>query len=359
MRLSVTETMLLTLRDPASVLELDPTTWSDLMPRLRRCGLLGSLAVSTRELRLPEEPRDQLMAALAVVERQQRLIDNEVTVLGELLAGQISRPVLLKGAAYQALGLPNASGRFTSDVDVMVPKRDVDRAEQLLLDHGWQHVNRSEYDHRYYRDWMHELPPMRHAQRGTFIDLHHAITPPISRISIDSEKLFVSATPIAGTPFHALAPSDMVLHSICHVLSDGEFGHAIRDFLDIHMLIGHFSLDDSEFWEELVDRAAEHGVERMLFYAVSLLKRLLQTSIPDHTDTAINRSAPMWPIGEVLLPIMRRAVLPERAPDGKLNDSMANLALVARSHYLRMPLRLLIPHLARKGWLQLSANPGH
>ena len=50
-------------------------------------------------------------------------------------------------------------------------------AEQLLLHAGWSHMKADEYDQHYYREWMHELPPLQHKERGTVVDLHHGILP--------------------------------------------------------------------------------------------------------------------------------------------------------------------------------------
>ena len=54
-------------------------------------------------------------------------------------------------------------------------------AEAALMLDGWASGHRSAYDQRYYRTWMHELPPMQHIQRGTVLDVHHAIAPLMPR----------------------------------------------------------------------------------------------------------------------------------------------------------------------------------
>src|SRR5205085_11661497 len=122
--------------------------------------------------------------------------------------------ILLKGAAYVAAGLPAGRGRLFSDIDVLVPKPLLPEVESALMLAGWASHNHDAYDQRYYREWMHELPPMEHLRRGNAIDVHHAILPETARAHPDSGKLRAAARPVTGRPGVAvLAPADMVLHS--------------------------------------------------------------------------------------------------------------------------------------------------
>ncbi len=84
---------------------------------------------------------------------------------------------MLKGAAYLVADLPSSAGRLFSDVDILVPKPRLPEVESHLTMHGWMTTHHSGYDQRYYRERMHELPPMEHVHRGTTIDVHHTILP--------------------------------------------------------------------------------------------------------------------------------------------------------------------------------------
>lgn len=349
MRLSDPETLLRLLCRPRQLPDLEAAVWSELIPQLRRADLLARMAAGNDVALecLPPPVRDQLEASRRVVERQNVIISNEIRELEAVLSGYVKKPVLLKGAAYLAAGLPNARARFSSDVDLMVPRHDLESVEARLLETGWESMNRSSYDQHYYRSWMHEIPPLRHWERGTFLDLHHAITPPVSRLAIPSEPLFAAAQPLPGSCFHILSPPDMVLHSACHLLSDGEFSHALRDFFDIDTLIGHFAGQDAHFWTAMIARAAEFGVGRTLLYATTfLLEHDFGTTVPDDARRALQQWRPVGPLQAAMRWLMRGSMLPAAPPTRA--DRLANQIMVARSHYLRMPIHLLIPHLARK-----------
>src|SRR6185503_6572888 len=75
--------------------------------------------------------------------------------------------ILLKGIAYVLAELPPARGRIYADVDLLVPEELIGKAEAGLLERGWFRTTIDPYDDRYYRVWMHEIPPLRHRERGT------------------------------------------------------------------------------------------------------------------------------------------------------------------------------------------------
>src|SRR3546814_5176203 len=89
------------------------------------------------------------------------------------LASERIEFVLLKGTAYAAAGLSCAPGRQIGDLDILVLGIDIGRAENELLEAGWEWVKPDPYDDAYYRDHMHELPPLIHKTRDRMIDVHH------------------------------------------------------------------------------------------------------------------------------------------------------------------------------------------
>ena len=108
--------------------------------------------------------------------------------------------------------------------------------------HGWATSKTTAYDQRYYRRWMHELPPLRHISRQTMLDVHHAILPITARLKPDSAKLLAASRPIAGEPrLRVLAPVDMVLHSATHLFCNEDVGNGLRDLVDLDSLLREFA----------------------------------------------------------------------------------------------------------------------
>ena len=130
-----------------------------------------------------------------------------------------------------------------------------------MLSNGYRSQKQDDYDQHYYREWMHELPPMVHAARGTTVDLHHNIAPPVSRLKIDAAKLIERAVPLEGaSPFKRLGDEDLVLHLCVHMFHDGELDNALRELFDLDALLRRFG-DNQDFWDRLIARARRYHWE--------------------------------------------------------------------------------------------------
>jgi len=255
---------------------------------------------------------------------------------------------VLKGAAYVAAGLPAAEGRLFNDIDILVPREHLPQAESSLMLAGWHASGLSEYDKRYYRRWMHEIPPMQHIQRATVIDVHHAILPDTARYHPDSAKLRSRAVAVKGLPgVYVLAAEDRILHSAAHLFPDGELPHGLRDLTDLDLLLRDAAAD-REFWPRLAARAGELQLSRPLFYALRYLRHFLDTPIPAGMMATLDGAAPNRATLALMDGIFKRALAPAHASCADAFTPAARLAAFIRAHWLRMPPRLLIPHLLHK-----------
>ena len=341
-------------------LTLAPRGWEALLGQARQSRLQGRLARYFLDrgtlAELPHGPRQHLESALRLAERQHHEVLWELDCLRRALVGIGTPIVLLKGAAYLAAGLPPAPGRLFSDVDIMVERRHIGAVESALFAAGWISQERNAYNDRYYRRWMHELPPMRHVHRGTNIDVHHTITPPTSRHRVDGARLIEGLLPVAGWPgLFILAPSDMVLHSAVHLFQEGEFGHGLRDLLDLNDLLSHFGARQG-FWGELLDRADALRLQVPLSHALVNIERLFSVSPPTEFAQrvhALDRSAVRRRLMSALLGI---ALRPEHPSCDTRFSGLARWFLYVRSHWLRMPPHLLVFHLGHKALMRWQAR---
>jgi hypothetical protein len=204
------------------------------------------------------------------------------------------------------------------------------------------------YDERYYRRWMHQLPPLSNANRQSTIDVHHTIVPSTARAALAGDTLVEEAIELPRKPGLAvLAPPDMVLHSAVHLFNEGEFPRGLRDLDDLNLLLRHFGREPG-FWDRLASRAEALGLTRPLFYTLRYAEALLGTPVPQSLSRAMSRHGPDGPGLWVMDGLFERAL---RSPHANCHDALTGTALTLlymRAHYLRMPLHLLIPHLIRK-----------
>lgn len=338
--------------------ELTLPQWQTLLSQARRCKLGGRLAVLAAERgwlpALPMGVRVQLHNLARVVERKHLDTVWEGDRLLAALHGLQMPVVLLKGAAYVMAGLPAARGREFSDVDILVPRERLREVELALLANGWVAKALDPYDERYYRHWMHELPPLQHVERMTVLDVHHTLTPPTSRFAIDITRVLPQCRPLPDWPGLAvLAPADRVLHSAVHLMQEGDFGSGLRDLVDLTELICHEAGDagDTGFWPLLVARARELGLALPLHDALRLAQDLLGLAVPPAALAELAAAAGAGPVRRLVVALLRRALLQPLQP--RAGDGLVALVLYMRSHWLRMPWYLLAPHLLRKAWMRL------
>lgn len=307
---------------------------------MQDAGLLGTLCPPAR---------DALVSALIATEARARLARWELDRLDRVLKGMPAVPlVAMKGCAYLLAGLPNAAGRMFADVDLLVPEAALGDVERRLAENGWCATRLSPYDDRYYREWTHELPPMNHIEREVEVDLHHNILMRTARLSPDSARLIGEARPVQGSRFKVLAPVDMVLHSMTHLLFGGEMDDAIRELVDIDDLLRHFGEHEPGFWERFWPRAEELDLGRPAFYGLRYAHRLLGTPVPGEVMRAAEAGSPGRTVQALMDGLVPRTLIPQHPDAPSRMSGLARLLLYTRSHWVRMPAMLLVRHLSRK-----------
>lgn len=340
--------------------------WDLLIRQGRSIDMLARLYVKLRDARscsmqkdkgslldqLPEQPIRHLRWAYRLTQSHRIAIRREVEGLEEALAPLQIPVVVLKGAAYSYGDLAPADGRLFSDIDILLPERVLPEAETLLERHGWLSTHLDAYDQQYYRRWMHELPPLMHGQRQTELDVHHAILPKTARVRPSSELLLAEIVPLhPELNLYRLSNPDLVLHSATHLFFDGEMQHGLRDLEDIDGLLRSYCKSDAD-WLLLLDRSRQLELTYPLYYALSYCTRWFETPVPDHIlrsarrltgSSRMKRSVMSW--------LFDRGLQPDHVTCRDRWTGFARWVLYVRSHYLKMPLHLLLPHLMYKGFL--------
>lgn len=346
------------LIDPNATRNLDLSQWDLLIRQARRAGVLARLGDSLHNANLlpsvPQQAMKHLRSAQIYAEQFKFSLRWEISCL-EKTFDQLDIPlVILKGAAYELAENRAAIGRVFSDVDILVSKNNLARVERAMMRAGWMPGKIDKYDDQYYRKWMHEIPPLTHVIRGTTIDVHHNILPETCRLCPNADKLFEQLEQVENNVF-VLSGVDRVLHSATHLFHEGELDHGFRDLSDLDILIKEFSVR-TDFWDNLLERSYDLNQQVPLFYALHYCRLILETPIPPEIICKSEKIA----VGKFKQTMMDflflRALLPDHSSCNDRLTSFARWLLYIRSHWLRMPLHLLIPHLLRKSWKRLSGK---
>lgn len=331
------------LQAPEKASRLAVADWNSVVEAGRKTQMLGQLSASLRSYggveAVPQAVQRHLDLADLTSKRRTESAMWEVATIRRAVDQSIPI-ILLKGCAYAACGDQNSFGRIYSDIDLMVQRAQLAATEAALFGAGWKPGSVSTYDAAYYRNWMHEVPPMEHVRRHTVVDLHHAINPPVSRHFVSPEKLLERIKEVLPGVYVLDAP-DRVIHCALHMLQEGEPKKLLRDLYDLHLLVSqHFGGSDGV--RHLYIRAQELQVENLVRVAVRAAKSLFASN--DASD-------------QVTFGWLRNCLL-RAARDangvGTMLGKIAGTAVLAHSHWMKMPVRLLVPHLVRKSYLRMT-----
>lgn len=323
------------LRDPES---LGPDTdWSGLISAARAEQLSGSLAVRMEGREVPAR-----VAAIFDSARRDSAYARTQALWEAEMARRAMAPlgvpvILLKGTAFHAANLDACRGRSVGDLDILVPRADIERVETVLIGAGWERMKEAEgYDDLYYRQWMHELPPLIHRTRDRMVDVHHTILPPTARPTPDAAALIADSVAL-DNGLRMLSPPDIIVHAAAHLLADGDLAGGLRNLWDIDRLLREFAAADPDFWEKLNVRARLHELAGPVARALRLSHDLYGTPLSGHAKTRLSLADRLF-----------RARLLARNAWGQEERKGLRFAFYIRSHWLRMPPLMLARHLWTK-----------
>lgn len=317
------------LRAPESVVGLDAADWTALICVARNEQLVGSLAHRVEGQPVPPQVVAILEDARRTTAQAQVHALWEAEMAHRALAPEGIPLILLKGTAFAAAGLVAGEGRFIGDLDIIVPRDQLGRVEQVLLGNGWEWLKPDPYDDAYYRQWMHELPPLIHNQRGRMIDVHHTILPPTARPTPDAAAMIADSVALENG-MRVFAPNDMIVHAAAHLFADGDLAGGLRNLWDIDRLLRQFGSDG------LLDRARHHQLLPAVTRALRLSAHLYGTPVAIGGLTLADR----WFVRRLLA----------RDDWGRQSRKLTRLAFYIRSHWMRMPPLMLARHL----WIKLQ-----
>jgi hypothetical protein len=340
------------LRAPQSATELNLRQWEQLIWQARSAELIGQLearlAATNLQQFAPAAAQRHLKIACDIARKHADAVRWELHMIQDCLKPLGIPVILLKGAAYCALSSPAALGRIFNDIDILVPKEALSSVEDALTGAGWLSAHTNAYDERYYREWMHEIPPMEHKNRCTVLDIHHTILAPTSGIRPDPQSLFNNSAHLNGEWefFQVLSPQEMVAHSACHLFF-GEFHRGLRDLFDLHQLITSFESDPG-YIDSLLERAHGMGLLSPVVDAIRQSNRLFGTTFSKQSLQSCVSEVPSWPPASWRDWFFDRVLRPANPSANHSLGSFANWIAFARSHHLRMPWGLLAYHVSHK-----------
>ncbi|WP_413284626.1 nucleotidyltransferase family protein [Vibrio sp. MA40-2] len=341
------------LSKPDILLSLTPVMQSDIIAEARYFNMLAQLKAACEHCQiwadLPDKLRQHMHAANYTFVNQQKHLHYEMSVLASILSELNVNWVYLKGSAYQLAGFREFQGRIMADIDILVAETALNSVENALKSNGWVHTTLNDYDDKYYREKSQEIPPLKHVERQTEIDLHFNILPNTLKKSPDPTELLNQTIDLdkGQTGAQILNPQAMVIHSAVHLFHEGEFNKGLRDLYDLFLLFSKFG-QQAEFWSQLLQLQKKLGNGDSVFYALRYCQKLFNLTIPLDVQAFYNHYRPN-PISLIVSDFAFKQVFSHHfPPHRRAAHSVVEFILYIRGHLKRMPLHMLIPHLLVK-----------
>ena len=129
--------------EPQNAISLSPKNWSEFLVFLRASQLIGQFAsgfaaLDIRSDSVPKFVNKHLESYMCFSERQRLQVEYFSNNIAELLQENGIQATFLKGASYILNAQACSFGRSMNDIDILVTKDNLERAEAVFKSHGWQ-----------------------------------------------------------------------------------------------------------------------------------------------------------------------------------------------------------------------------
>ncbi|MCJ8321079.1 MAG: nucleotidyltransferase family protein [Colwellia sp.] len=286
-------------------------------------------------------------------------VKQEIQILNQLFKKNNINPIYLKGTAYFLTDLPLAKSRTFGDIDILLNQEDIAKIEIVLKCQGWISQKSDDHDQEYYRNFMHEIPPMQNMARGTIIDIHHNILPICNKNTINIELLKLNAfTAVqdSNVKGNVLAPEAMFLHSAIHLFHEGEFEQGLRGLSDLDILFQHFDQKEENFSQKLIQLAEKINQGQSLYFAWHYLNKIFERKLPKLATHFVKDFKKKVKLASLHDFIFFNMLISHHSSTKTWSFVLASHLAYWRGHLLRMPLYLLIPHLLKKATITIGES---
>lgn len=344
-------------RDPSTAKKLSNSQWTSVLTHGRQQNMLGRLLFVFEQSKntnlIPVKVKLHMENCQRTFQRQSINVHRELLEISNVFVKKGITASVLKGAAYVSDNISCQHGRIFSDIDILVEVENLQKAEFALMTQGWIHCKETDYDKRYYREWMHEIQPMIHNVRHTVVDLHHNILPRTNSQFFDANLLCFESSRYPN--LQTLSPVDKYIHSAVHLFTEGEFSHPIRDITDLIMLFDNIKERDSELVNTqsvvnaVLTRAENLGLESYINFSLYFVLVNGQSDEKQNIAKVIESSICRSNISRLFsLPSYKLIFNSDNTKAISVKHKLSLTWLYLRSHLIKMPLRVLVPHLVRK-----------
>ncbi len=208
--------------------------------------------------------------------------------------------VVLKGAALSEGVWENLAVRQMSDIDLLVLERDLDRADEKLLELGYKSVE-DKQSKDWYRRNHHHLAPHFNPDKGIVIEIHYEIIPVGNPFNIDICKVWerIQAIKIGDVDAQVLSPEVLIVHLCLQLSYANPFIRKIMDLADISQVVGFYG--ERIDWDLIIKEAHEQNFTDFIYYPLCFARDILGVEIENEILDRLKNGSNLKPFEDYLL----------------------------------------------------------
>lgn len=247
-----------------------------------------------------------------------RLQSELAIVVAALHDGEI--PVIALKGAHLALAVYGQPAlRTMTDLDLLVPTRDLEAAAALLEAQGYRPLHPYKLGVDFKKIHLH-LPRFVKPQ-ATSIELHWNIASPAMAHCIDPVELWERAVPLhlAGVDALGLCAEDLLLHLCYHTSYSHRFEFGLRPSCDIAELIRRCG--ETLSWPQVVQRTRRWQWGRGVYLALRLAQEMVGAAVSEEVLGELRPPA----LDESLVTTARMQIFTEKRLTSTISRNMTEL----------------------------------
>lgn len=255
--------------------------WERLLRSARRHGLTPLLYRQVSGLAqgaVSEVVSEKLRRAHQENARRNLFLTGELLRIAGLLKAAGIPAIPLKGPVLAASLYGDLALREFSDLDILIPPREVSRAEGLLLSRGYRLPLGLTGAQRAASRWFENHHPLAHQESGCVIELHWDLMPRSFHVPFDQKGFWNRAESfsLGGTELRTLSAEDTLLFLCVH--GSKHLWERLGWVCDVAQLV---RVRQQIRWDLVIRSAKETGAKRMLFLGLFLANDLLGARLPE------------------------------------------------------------------------------
>jgi hypothetical protein len=258
--------------------------------------LFRSLYASCQDS-VPGAAFDRLRKLYRANAQRNLFLTSELLKLLHLLDSHGISAIPFKGPVLAVSAYKNLSLREFCDLDILVRKKDVLKAKDLLVSAGYRSYRKmTPGEERSDLKSYHAFAYL--ADSGMYsVDLHWAVAQPHFSFPLDPEALRgrLESMSFAGRKILTFAPEDLILVLCAHGSKHG--WERLGWICDIAELIHSQPTLD---WKQVTQDARELGIFKALLIAILLARNLIGAGVPDNILRLIEADPKIEPVSELV-----------------------------------------------------------